>query len=59
MDQHVDGDGAQWTNKYGPQLACTKVGEFMDATWEETKKTLELMLDKENVVCLSSSFKKR
>lgn len=44
MDQHVTGDGAAWCHRYGPQIQCSTHGQFLDATHEETKKTLELMM---------------
>lgn len=46
MDQHVEKKGAQWTKKHGPSEGCSELGTFSNATWEETKKTLEYMCDK-------------
>lgn len=46
MDQHVDAKGAQWTKKYSPSQDCSVLGQYNDATWEETKKTLEFMCEK-------------
>lgn len=46
MDQHLEGDGAYWCKTYGPMKSCSKVCDFVDATHEETKKTLELMVEK-------------
>ena len=46
MDQHITGEGASWTRMHGPQLSCSKLGEFPDAAPYETQQTLMQMIKK-------------
>lgn len=45
MDQHLEGEGAQWVKRH-PMKACSEIGRYDDATWEETKQTLAWMISK-------------
>jgi predicted GIY-YIG superfamily endonuclease len=45
MDQHVAGEGAAWCSRYGPQVSCSVLMEALDVTHDETKRTLEYMIE--------------
>jgi superfamily II DNA helicase RecQ len=46
MDQHVEGAGAAWCRKHGPSISSNATGQYGEnARWEETKKTLNFMME--------------